>query len=79
MATDETVSESDTQQLLVLPWRKKKKNKIKPKGNLGSEGKRTPRSQGPSFPNTCIHRLPAIKIQTQFPRFKNVRLKKKKM
>lgn len=54
-----------------------KKNKIKPKGNLGSEGKSTPRSQGPSFPNRCMHRLP-IKIQTQFPRFKNVRLKKKK-
>ena len=69
MATDETVSESDIQQL-VLPWRKKNKTKIKPRGNLGSEGKRTPPSQGPSFPNTCIHRLPAIEIQTQFPRFK---------
>ena len=61
MATDETVSESDTQQLL-LPRRGEKK--IKPKGNLGSEGKSTPPSQDPSFPNTCIHRLPAIKIQT---------------
>lgn len=51
---------TDTQQKLSASSMEEKKNKRKPKGNWRSAGAKTPRSQGPSFPNTCIHRLPKL-------------------